>query len=88
MLVGATVEDAGFEERTTVAGVRDLLDAPEHARLDEIVDGRKLRFSVEVLSADGRTVGVGTHERRIIALCRSPDFSLEKLRTAVTDESI
>ena len=27
MLVGATVEDAGFDERTTVAGVRDLLDA-------------------------------------------------------------
>ena len=26
-LVGATVEDAGFDERTTVAGVRDLLDA-------------------------------------------------------------
>jgi glycine oxidase len=27
VLVGATVEDAGFEERTTVAGVHDLLDA-------------------------------------------------------------
>jgi glycine oxidase len=27
MLVGATVEDAGFDERTTAAGVRDLLDA-------------------------------------------------------------
>jgi glycine oxidase len=27
VLVGATVEDAGFDERTTVAGVRDLLDA-------------------------------------------------------------
>ena len=27
LLVGATVEDAGFEERTTVAGVRDLLEA-------------------------------------------------------------
>ena len=26
LLVGATVEDAGFDERTTVAGVRDLLD--------------------------------------------------------------
>ena len=26
-LVGATVEDAGFDERTTVAGVRDLLDS-------------------------------------------------------------
>jgi glycine oxidase len=27
ILVGATVEDVGFDERTTVAGVRDLLDA-------------------------------------------------------------
>ena len=27
VLVGATVEDAGFDERTTVAGVRSLLDA-------------------------------------------------------------
>jgi fluoroacetyl-CoA thioesterase len=37
-----------------------------HARLDEIVDGRKLRFAVEVTADDGRTVGVGTHERRMI----------------------
>ena len=35
------------------------------ARLDEIVDERKLRFHVEVLEAD-RTIGVGTHERRVI----------------------
>jgi glycine oxidase len=27
LLVGATVEDAGFDERTTAAGVRDLIDA-------------------------------------------------------------
>jgi glycine oxidase len=27
VLVGATVEDAGFNERTTVAGIRDLLEA-------------------------------------------------------------
>ena len=27
ILVGATAEDAGFDERTTVAGVRDLLDS-------------------------------------------------------------
>jgi predicted thioesterase len=36
------------------------------ARLEEIVDGRKLRFAVEVSAADGRTIGVGTHERRIV----------------------
>ena len=35
------------------------------ARLNEIVDGRKLRFDVEV-SEDGRTLGVGTHERRVV----------------------
>jgi fluoroacetyl-CoA thioesterase len=37
-----------------------------HARLDEIVEGRKLRFAVEVTAQDGRTIGVGRHERRII----------------------
>jgi fluoroacetyl-CoA thioesterase len=36
------------------------------ARLEEIVDGRKLRFAVEVVCVDGRTIGVGTHERRIV----------------------
>ena len=35
------------------------------ARLDEVVDGRKLRFAVEVLEGD-RTIGVGTHERRVV----------------------
>lgn len=36
-----------------------------HARLAEIEEGRKLRFDVKVLEGD-RTVGVGTHERRIV----------------------
>jgi fluoroacetyl-CoA thioesterase len=36
-----------------------------HARLDEVVDGRKLRFAVEVREGD-RTIGVGTHERRMV----------------------
>ena len=36
-----------------------------HARLEEIVDGRKLRFAVEVREGE-RTIGVGTHERRVI----------------------
>jgi predicted thioesterase len=35
------------------------------ARLREIVDERKLRFDVEVKEGD-RTLGVGTHERRVI----------------------
>ena len=33
--------------------------------LREVVDGRKLRFDVEVTDGD-RTIGVGTHERRVI----------------------
>jgi fluoroacetyl-CoA thioesterase len=37
-----------------------------HARLEEIIDGRKLHFAVEVTADDGRTIGVGRHERRII----------------------
>ena len=35
------------------------------ATLTDIEDGRKLHFDVEV-KCDGRTIGVGTHERRII----------------------
>ena len=35
------------------------------AALREIVDERKLRFDVEVLEGE-RTVGVGTHERRVV----------------------
>lgn len=35
------------------------------ATLTDVVDGRKLHFDVEV-TFDGRTIGVGTHERRII----------------------
>lgn len=41
------------------------------ARLREFRDGRKLRFDVEVLGPDGRTIGVGTHERRMIDARRS-----------------
>jgi fluoroacetyl-CoA thioesterase len=35
------------------------------ARLREVVDDRKLQFDVEVRDG-GRTIGVGTHERRVI----------------------
>ena len=35
------------------------------ARLDEVVEDRKLRFAVEVCEGD-RTIGVGTHERRVV----------------------
>ena len=36
-----------------------------HAHLDEVLDGRKLRFAVEVREGD-RTIGVGMHERRVV----------------------
>lgn len=36
-----------------------------HAKLREVVEDRKLRFDVEVLQG-GRTIGVGTHERRVV----------------------
>ena len=51
--------------------VKHVAAAPEgarctvHARLDEVIEERKLRFAVEVRQ-DGRTIGVGTHERRVI----------------------
>ena len=35
------------------------------ARLREVVDDRKLRFDVDVREGE-RTLGVGTHERRVI----------------------
>jgi fluoroacetyl-CoA thioesterase len=35
--------------------------------LREVVEDRKLRFDVEVTEGD-RTIGVGTHERRVIAI--------------------
>jgi fluoroacetyl-CoA thioesterase len=36
-----------------------------HTRLREVVNERKLRFDVEVREGE-RTIGVGTHERRVI----------------------
>jgi fluoroacetyl-CoA thioesterase len=38
-----------------------------HAKLREVVDDRKLRFDVEVRDGD-RTIGVGTHERRVVTV--------------------
>ncbi len=35
------------------------------AKLREVIEDRKLRFDVEVKEGD-RTIGVGTHERRVI----------------------
>lgn len=75
MLVYPLLDDGqatvGFE-----VCVKHVGAAPEgsrctvRVRLDEIVDERKLRFAVEVEAQDGRTIGVGTHERRVISATR------------------
>ncbi|HWF36517.1 MAG TPA: hotdog domain-containing protein [Solirubrobacteraceae bacterium] len=49
-----------------VAGAAAGSRCTAHARLTEVVEGRKLRFTVEVVHEDGRTIGVGTHERRVV----------------------
>jgi predicted thioesterase len=41
------------------------------ATLREVVDGRKLRFDVEVTEGE-RTIGVGTHERRVVGQAGPP----------------
>jgi fluoroacetyl-CoA thioesterase len=52
--------------------VKHVASAPEGARctaraqLKEVLDERKLRFDVEVVSDNQRTIGVGTHERRVV----------------------
>ena len=57
----------GFEVNVKHVGAAHKGDRCRvRARLEEIVDGRKLRFAVEVTAQDGRTIGVGRHERRVI----------------------
>ena len=56
----------GFE--VCVKHVAAALEGSEcvaRARLNEVIDYRKLRFEVEVTEGE-RTIGVGTHERRVI----------------------
>jgi fluoroacetyl-CoA thioesterase len=48
-----------------VAAAAEGSECTVRSTLREIVDGRKLRFDVEVSDGD-RTIGVGTHERRVI----------------------
>jgi predicted thioesterase len=48
-----------------VAGAFEGARCVARATLREVVDGRKWRFDVEVLEGD-RTIGVGTHERRVV----------------------
>jgi fluoroacetyl-CoA thioesterase len=48
-----------------VAGAAEGAKCTVSAKLREVVDDRKLRFDVEVREGE-RTIGVGTHERRVI----------------------
>jgi predicted thioesterase len=48
-----------------VAAVQEGAHCTVHARVREIADERKWRFDVEVKEGD-RTIGVGTHERRVV----------------------
>jgi predicted thioesterase len=65
--------------------VKHVAAAPEgsrctaRARLEEIRDRRKLHFTVEVSTDSGRTIGVGTHERRIIEVSGRADRHPQQL---------
>jgi fluoroacetyl-CoA thioesterase len=48
-----------------VAAAAEGVECTVHSKLREIVDGRKLHFDVEVKDGE-RTIGVGTHQRRVI----------------------
>ena len=48
-----------------VAAAGEGAECSVRSTLREVVDGRKLRFDVEVTEGE-RTIGVGTHERRAI----------------------
>lgn len=48
-----------------VASAGEGSECTAYVRLLEIADERKLRFEVEVREGE-RTIGVGTHERRVI----------------------
>jgi fluoroacetyl-CoA thioesterase len=48
-----------------VAAAMEGTECRVRSELREIIDGRKLRFDVEVTDGE-RTIGVGTHERRVI----------------------
>ena len=58
----------GFEVSIKhVGGTLEGAECVSWARLDDVIDGRKLRFSVEVRDGD-RILGLGLHERWVIAV--------------------
>ena len=57
----------GFEVNIKhVSGAGEGTECSVWSRLDEVIEDRKFRFSVEVKDGD-RVLGVGTHERRAIS---------------------
>jgi fluoroacetyl-CoA thioesterase len=54
-----------------VAAAAEGATCRTRATLREVVEGRKLRFDVEVTEGD-RTIGVGTHERRVVGQAGPP----------------
>src|SRR5919198_1853351 len=48
-----------------VGGALEGATCTVSARLRDVVDGRKLHFHVEVREGE-RTIGVGTHQRRVV----------------------
>jgi fluoroacetyl-CoA thioesterase len=50
-----------------VGGALEGAQCTAYATLTEVIEDRKLRFDVEVKEGE-RTIGVGTHERRVIAV--------------------
>lgn len=58
----------GFEVSIKhVSGALQGAECVVWARLDEVIDGRKLRFAVEVREGE-RVIGTGIHERRVISI--------------------
>ena len=54
-----------------VAAVAEGASCSVRATLREVADERKLRFDVEVKEGE-RTIGVGTHERRLVPTAGPP----------------
>ena len=55
-----------------VAGAGEGATCTASATLTEVVDDRKLFFNVEVREGE-RTIGVGTHQRRVIQVPAAPE---------------
>jgi predicted thioesterase len=54
-----------------VAAAAEGATCRTRATLREVIEGRKLRFDVEVSEGE-RTIGVGTHERRVVGQAGPP----------------